>query len=83
VQSLNAMYNWLIKYFSGETIPRVQYTADEIKTWGHVFSQLVALLPSHACKQYIDAFKLLQDEVGYRADNIPQLQDISDFLQRK
>ncbi|XP_021966894.1 tyrosine 3-monooxygenase [Folsomia candida] len=67
----------------GEPIPRIDYQEIEIKTWGHVFNQLVSLLKSHACKQYIDAFTLLQNEVGYAADKIPQLEDVSNFLRRK
>jgi hypothetical protein len=52
----------------------------DIQTWGHVFNQLVSLLPSHACKQYIEAFNLLRREVGYCPDNIPQLEDVSNFI---
>ncbi|CAG7820861.1 unnamed protein product [Allacma fusca] len=71
------------EYRYGQVIPRVQYTEEEVRTWGHVYNQLCALLSSHACKQYIDAFRLLEENVGYRANNIPQMEDISKFLHRR
>ncbi|CAL8079164.1 unnamed protein product [Orchesella dallaii] len=67
----------------GDPIPRVEYLETEITTWRHVFNKVVSLLSSHACKQYADAFRLLQREVGYRPDNIPQLDDVSNFLKRR
>ncbi|GAB6027768.1 hypothetical protein CHUAL_002004 [Chamberlinius hualienensis] len=64
-------------------IPRVKYTPGEIKTWGTVYAQLKGLFSTHACKQHIDVIKLLEENCGYRENNIPQLQDISNFLQKK
>ncbi|VDO44756.1 unnamed protein product, partial [Haemonchus placei] len=42
--------------------------------------ELVSLYPTHACKEFNYIFPLLQQNCGFRADNIPQLQDVSDFL---
>lgn len=67
-------------YRHGQPLPHVNYTEDEIKTWGTVFTQLTQLYPSHACREHCRVFPLLIDNCGYRADNIPQLEVVSNFL---
>lgn len=68
---------------SGDSIPRVEYSKEEIETWGCVYTKLVELFPTMACDVHCRVFKLLEKEVGYAKDNIPQLEDISNFLKRE
>ena len=68
-------------YKHGQEIPRVAYTPAEVKTWGTIFKELTKLYPTHACQEFNHIFPLLCDNCGFQEDNIPQLQDISNFLQ--
>jgi len=64
----------------GELIPRVEYTETEITTWRTIYTELTKLYPTHACAEFNYIFPLLQQNCGYGPNNIPQLQDVSDFL---
>lgn len=69
--------------FSGQEIPRVEYREDDIATWRFVYKQLDKLFETHACEQHVRAFRLMEKEIGYSCDAIPQLEDVSNYLKSK
>lgn len=68
-------------YKYGQEIPRVQYSKSEVDCWGKVWDRLIPLVELHGCKQYRKLLPLFMDNCGYSRDHIPQLQDVSVFLQ--
>jgi len=69
-----------LDYRQGMPIPRVNYTHYETETWGAVWDKLMPLQVKHGCYQHNRLMPLLVANCGYRRDNIPQVQDICDFL---
>ena len=61
----------------------MEYTEEEKKTWGTVFRTLKSLYKTHACYEHNHIFPLLEKYCGFREDNIPQLEEVSQFLQSK
>ncbi|KAM7406584.1 hypothetical protein PAMP_000955 [Pampus punctatissimus] len=72
-----------MSYRHGDAIPHIDFTAEEVRTWGVVFRELNKLYPSHACKEYLKNLPLLSKYCNYREDNIPQLEDVSRFLKER
>lgn len=72
-----------LNYRYGDSIPRVQYTTPEIETWGTVMANLEKFHDKYACSTFKEIWPVLKKEVGYRYDNIPQAEDISNFLNER
>ena len=80
-----AIYINPVKFFffcySGEEIPRVEYTPEEVQTWSTIYKKLKNLFSTHACSEFNHILPLLEQNCGYSESSIPQLQDVSNFLQ--
>lgn len=77
---ITALNKTKLLFSSGDPLPYIEYTEEEVKTWGTVFRELTKLYPTHACAEYNHVFPLLVENCGYREDCIPQFEDISNFL---
>lgn len=69
-----------MNYKHGEPIPKIKYSNSENATWRVVYEKLTSLYPKYACSQYNYLFPLFEQNCGFRPHNIPQLQDVNDFL---
>jgi len=64
----------------GNPIPKIEYSKHDIDTWTAVWDKLMPLQEKNACHQHNRLMPLLMSNCGYRRDNIPQVNDISEFL---
>ena len=70
-----------LNYRQGDSIPRIDDTKKEIETWGVVYDKMKDLWDLYACDEFKNILPSLESkQVGYSRDNIPQQQDISNFL---
>nr|CAH8869072.1 unnamed protein product [Trichobilharzia regenti] len=69
-------------YKYGDLIPEVQYTQEEIETWGAVYTRMKSLHSTKACKEYIEGFQLLEKYCNYNSKLIPQLRTVSEFMHK-
>jgi len=70
-----------LKFKHGDKLPYVAYTEAEKETWGVVYRKITSLLDQHVCKAYNYVLPLLEQNCSFGPDNVPQLEDISTFLQ--
>lgn len=71
------------EYRHGDRIARIDYTSDETETWGAVYERLQVCHKDWACAEYLEMLPQMEKYCGFAPNNIPQLADISDFLQQR
>ena len=71
------------EYRSGQAVPRIEYNQTEIDTWETVWNKLTGLYPTLACKEHNDALAQLVEAGIYGPRTVPQLEDISNFVETK
>lgn len=70
-------------YKYGQRIPDVEYNEKEIQTWRYIYIRLKEAYGKYACEQHNKAIEELERECGYSPNSIPQLQKVTEFLERK
>lgn len=66
-----------------QPIPTIVYTEEETFVWSSVWDRMETLWGDYACKEYLYSLDLMKKHCGYDRNNIPQIEDISRFLQRR
>ena len=66
-----------------EEIPCVKYNETENQVWKFCYENLKELFKTNACKEFNWTIREFEEEIGFRHDQIPQLEDISAFLKQK
>jgi len=72
-----------IKHHWDQPIPHIEYSKEEIETWGAVWDRMEGLWENYACKEFMHSLNLFKQHCGYSRDNIPQQQAISEFLLKR
>ncbi|TGZ68397.1 hypothetical protein CRM22_004269 [Opisthorchis felineus] len=75
-----AQFAFSYKY--GELIPVIDYTELEIDTWKRTYIALKERHEGRACQEYIDGFRMLEENGLFSPDFIPSVRAVSDFLRR-
>lgn len=69
-------------YKYGNKIPTIDYNENENNTWKTCLTQLLNLYKTHACESYNKSIdKLIEDKI-FKLNKIPQLQNVSDYLEK-
>jgi hypothetical protein len=66
-----------------QPIETIDYVPEEIEVWSMVWDKMEGLWDDYACKEFIHSMELMKEHCGYGRDNIPQQQDISEFLMQR
>lgn len=66
-----------------QPIPTIDYTPEETMVWSTVWDRMEGLWDSYACKEYLYSLELMKSHCGYDRSNIPQQEDISEFLKKR
>ena len=67
----------------GQPYPHVKYTKEETQLWNMLWDKVVPLHKKHACQEFNDNFRTFVNEINFRGKEIPQLNDISNFLTKR
>eukprot|EP01087_Luapelamoeba_hula_P016852 TRINITY_DN521_c0_g1_i1.p1 TRINITY_DN521_c0_g1~~TRINITY_DN521_c0_g1_i1.p1 ORF type:complete len:457 (-),score=80.36 TRINITY_DN521_c0_g1_i1:163-1473(-) len=66
---------------TGQPLPTIEYTEQEINTWRTIYTTLKSLWATNACREHNHVFPLLETNCGFSPNKIPQLQEVSKFLE--
>ncbi|KAI6226226.1 Tryptophan hydroxylase 1 [Aphelenchoides fujianensis] len=77
---LNAIAN---SYRYGDSLPFVEYTAEEHRTWAEAYGKLKELRSSHTCREYQENVREMEECGLITKERIPQLRDLNKYLAQR
>lgn len=77
-----AIIKLAMDYRYGQKIPTVEYTKEEVECWGKIYTKLKELHLKYACAEHVRLIPLMEQNCGFDEKSIPQLQQVSDFLEQ-
>jgi phenylalanine-4-hydroxylase len=63
--------------------PVIEYLPSENQTWKTVFEKLEQIYPDVVCSSYLENFKNLKKDGILNSNEIPKLENVSDYLEKK
>jgi len=64
-------------------VPKVKYTDAEVNTWKTIYEALSPLHKLHACNEFKDTMREMEQRCGFVPNHIPQIADINAYLAHK
>jgi phenylalanine-4-hydroxylase len=71
------------RYKIGDEIPSIDYTQEEIELWDKVYALLQVNHKKHACREYLDNIKELENRGLIGMGFIPSVKELSNYLYGK
>lgn len=72
-----------VDYRAGGPLPDVEYTERERNTWATVYDRLRETSRRHAAREFNELLAVMEEEIGYGREEVPQLSKVSAFLEQR
>lgn len=82
VERRNIIGNLTKGYKMADPIPRVKYSEEESKLWGHIYNQVRPLHAKYGCAEYNETINVLERQGFFSPNFIPQLEDLNQYLKK-
>lgn len=67
----------------GDKIPKISYTEQETQTWKSLYHAVTPYFKKHACTEYYNNFKDMEERGLIKENEVPQISDVNSYLMKK